>query len=90
MAHNKQALKRARQNERIRTKNRSMRADMKSQMKTLEAAIAAKDAKAIATLSRVTQSKLDKAAKNRIIHPNAASRIKARIARLSGAAPAKG
>ena len=85
MAHNKQALKRARQNERIRVKNRAMRADMKTHMKAFEAAVAAKDAKAVATLARVAQRKLDKAAKNRVLHPNAASRIKARVARLSSA-----
>ena len=85
MAHNKQALKRARQNERIRAKNRAMRADMKTHMKAFEAAVAAKDATTVAKLARVAQKKLDKAAKHRVLHPNAASRIKARVARLSSA-----
>lgn len=85
MAHSKQALKRARQNERIRVKNKGMRADMKSHLKALDAAIASKDPKVIAERARITQSKLDKAAKNRIIHPNAASRLKARIARMTAA-----
>jgi small subunit ribosomal protein S20 len=83
MAHSKQALKRARQNERIRVKNKAMRADMKTQLKALDAAIASKDQKAIAERARITQSKLDKAAKNRVIHPNAASRLKARLARMT-------
>ena len=48
MAHNKQALKRARQNERIRVKNRAMRADMRTHMKAFEAAVAAKDATTVA------------------------------------------
>ena len=85
MAHNKQALKRARQNERIRVKNRAMRADMKTHMKAFEAAVAAKDATTVAKLARVAQKKLDKAAKQRVLHPNAASRIKSRVARLSSA-----
>jgi small subunit ribosomal protein S20 len=90
MAHNKQALKRARQNERIRVKNRAMRADMRTHMKAFEAAVAAKDATAVAKLARVAQKKVDKAAKQRVLHPNAASRIKARVARLSSAPPKGG
>jgi small subunit ribosomal protein S20 len=85
MAHNKQALKRARQNERIRVKNRAMRADMRTHMKAFEAAVAAKDATTVAKLARVAQKKVDKAAKQRVLHPNAASRIKARVSRLSSA-----
>lgn len=84
MAHSKQALKRARQSERLHAKNKSMRSDMRSQLKVLRAAVASKDEKAIATTARVTQSKLDKAAARRIIHPNAASRLKARLARMTG------
>jgi small subunit ribosomal protein S20 len=83
MAHTKQALKRARQNERLRVKNRAMHADVKTHMKALNAAVAAKDLKTVATLVQLAQSKLDKAAKRRVLHPNAAARIKSRIARLS-------
>jgi small subunit ribosomal protein S20 len=83
MAHTKQALKRDRQNERLRVKNRAMHADVKTHMKALNAAIAAKDAKAVASLALLTQSKLDKAAQRRVLHPNAAARIKARIAKMS-------
>jgi small subunit ribosomal protein S20 len=81
MAHTKQALKRARQSERLRNKNKAMRSDVKTQLKALRAAIAAKDEKAISTQVRLTQSKLDKAAKRRVLHPNAAARAKARISR---------
>jgi small subunit ribosomal protein S20 len=87
MAHTKSALKRSRQNERLRVKNKGIRSDVKTQIKSLRAAITAKDAKAIATQVRLTQGKLDKAAKHRVIHPNAAARIKSRIAhRVAGAA----
>jgi small subunit ribosomal protein S20 len=88
MAHTKQALKRARQNERLRVKNRAMHADVKTHLKALNAAVAAKDAKALASLVQITQSKLDKAAQRRVLHPNAAARLKSRIAKLS-AAPSK-
>lgn len=87
MAHSKQALKRARQSERLRATNKSMRSDMKSHLKALDDAIASKDQKAIAAQARITQSKLDKAAKKRVIHRNAASRIKARLARITAPKP---
>ena len=87
MAHTKQALKRDRQNQRLRVKNRAMHADVKTHMKALDAALAAKDSKKIASLALLTQSKLDKAAQRRVIHPNAAARLKARIAKLSAAPP---
>jgi small subunit ribosomal protein S20 len=86
MAHTKQALKRARQNERLRTKNKAMRSDVKTQIKALRVAIASKDEKAISDAVRVTQSKLDKAAKRRVLHPNSAARIKSRLARRVAAA----
>ena len=52
MAHSKQALKRARQNERLRVEEPAMRSDMKTHLKALDAAIAAKDQKAVAALAR--------------------------------------
>jgi small subunit ribosomal protein S20 len=87
MAHTKQALKRARQNERLRVKNRAMHADVKTHMKALNAALAAKDTKTVAALALITQAKVDKAAQRRVMHPNAAARLKSRIARLSAAPP---
>jgi small subunit ribosomal protein S20 len=89
MAHTKQALKRARQNERIKQRNKAMRSDMKTQIKAIRAAMAAKDDKKVAELLRSTQGKLDKAAKHRVVHPNAAARIKSRLTRRTSAARAK-
>ena len=81
MAHTKQALKRARQNERLRVKNKAMRSDVKTHIKALRAAFASKDEAKITEEVRLTQSKLDKAAKRRVLHPNAAARLTARLAR---------
>ena len=81
MAHTKQALKRARQNERLRIKNKAMRSEIKTQVKAVRAAIASKDEAALAAAVQVTQSKLDKAAKRRVLHPNAAARLKSRFRR---------
>jgi small subunit ribosomal protein S20 len=89
MAHTKQALKRARQSERIKNRNKAMRSDMKTQIKALRAAIAAKDDKKVAELLHSTQGKLDKAAKHRVMHPNAAARVKSRLARRAATARAK-
>lgn len=89
MAHTKQALKRARQSERIKNRNKSMRSDMKSTIKALRAAMAAKDDTKVADLIHSTQGKLDKAAKHRVLHPNAAARIKSRLARRATAARTK-
>jgi small subunit ribosomal protein S20 len=89
MAHTKQALKRARQSDRLRTKNKAIRSDMKTQIKALRAAIASKDDKAVLTQVRLMQAKLDKAAKHRVMHPNAAARVKSRIAKRVAGGRAK-
>jgi small subunit ribosomal protein S20 len=78
MAHSKQALKRNRQNQKTRLKNRAQRTQMKGAVEKVVAAPTAADAKKelAAAMKRV-----DKAAKRRVIHPNAAARIKSRMAR---------
>ncbi len=81
MAHSKQALKRARQNERIREANRANRAAMKTHLKKVRTAVAAGNTTTLAADLQVTQQKLDKAAKSRILHPNAAARLKSRLAK---------
>ena len=82
MAHSKQALKRARQNARIRAANRGTRAAMKTQLKKVRSAIAeGGNAPALAADLRLAQQKLDKAAKSRVLHPNAVARMKSRLAK---------
>jgi small subunit ribosomal protein S20 len=74
MAHNKQALKRIRQNEKARKANKQTRSSMKSAVK--------KAAKTTAPADLATAMKrLDKAAKQGVIHKNAAARKKSRLAR---------
>ena len=85
MAHSKQALKRARQNERIRAANRASRAALKTQLKKVRSSSGGKEATADFQLA---QQKLDKAAKHRVLHPNAAARMKSRLAKRMNAAAA--
>ncbi len=80
MAHSKSARKRIRQNERHATMNKPFRTRAARALRDARAAIKAGDAEA-PTAVRTAQSALDRAARRNIIHPNAASRSKARLAR---------
>jgi small subunit ribosomal protein S20 len=79
MAHTKQARKRIRQNEARAAHNRPLRTRASRAVRDARSAIRLGDAEAPAAL-RVAQSALDKAAKHGVIHQNAASRSKARLA----------
>lgn len=78
MAHSKQALKRIRQNEKARLRNKSVRTGVKNAVKkALRAA-----GKEEAPLARVQAEKqIDKAAKKGVIHKNTAARRKSRLAK---------
>ena len=89
MAHSKQALKRARQNERIRNQNRAQRSTLKTQLKKVDAVVAAGTSAPPEADLKLAQQKLDKAAKKRILHPNAAARMKSRLAKRIAAAKKK-
>jgi len=89
VAHSKSALKRWRQNERHRERNKSVRTSARTAVKRTRTAIAANDGSAPDAL-RQAMSVLDRAAKRRVIHPNAAARHKSRLMRHlnEAAAPA--
>ena len=78
MAHTKQAAKRNRQNIKARTRNRAQRSTMKTAIRAIRSAASADEAKASLPSA---MKKIDKAAKNRVIHPNAAARLKSRLAK---------
>lgn len=78
MAHTKQAAKRNRQNIKARARNKVQRSTMKSAIRGIRKAASADEAKAALP---DTMKKIDKAAKNRVIHPNAAARLKSRLAK---------
>lgn len=87
MPNSKQADKRLRQDERRRQHNRTLASAMKTAVKKVLKAETAEEAQAALPQA---MSRVDKAAKSRVIHPNAADRKKAQLVRAAAAAaPAK-
>ncbi len=87
MATHQSALKAHRQSLKRRDHNREMRAALRTAIKNIRAAIAAKDVEGVKKQLPETVSLIDKMAAKGIIHDNAAARHKSRlhagIARLS-------
>lgn len=84
MAHTRQSKKRMRQNERLRLHNRTVRSDLRTHIRRYRAAVE-KGADNVSELLAKVESKIDKAAKRRIVPPGRANRIKARLKALSPA-----
>ena len=80
MANTKQAAKRAKKSVKQRAANVSLRTSLRSAIKKVQKAIAAGDAKAAEAVFRTEQATIDHIADKRIIHKNAASRHKSRLA----------
>ena len=80
MAHHKQSAKRIRTNEKARLRNQAQRTAMKSAVKRV---VAAPDAAAAKAGLAAAMKRVDKAAKHRVIHKNAAARIKSRLSRAA-------
>ncbi|MHC4549523.1 MAG: 30S ribosomal protein S20 [Planctomycetota bacterium] len=80
MAHSRTAKKAIRQNVRHRARNRAALSAMRTQIRKVRTALAAKDASAAAAELSLAQKLLDKAAKTHRIHANQAARIKGRLA----------
>ena len=87
MAHSKQSAKRNRQNIKARERNKVTRSAFKSAVKKVNGAANADAAKQSLPLA---MKKVDKAAKNRVIHKNTAARLKSRMARRIAKAAAAG
>ena len=81
MAQHASALKRMRQSEKRRARNRKNVSQLKTQVKKLRAAIAGGDAEAAKKLLPETVGEIDKAAKKGVVHDNAAGRYKSRLSR---------
>lgn len=76
------AKKRMRQNAKTRERNRQQRATLRTAVKKVRTA----ESKDIAmTATRSAESLLDRAARKRLIHPNAAARLKSRLAKAAKA-----
>lgn len=75
MPVHKSAKKRLKQNKRANIQNRSIKSEIKTFAKKVEASLDEKDLKK-------TISLLDEAARKRVIHRNKASRLKSRLTKL--------
>ena len=83
MANIQSAAKRARQTQRRTLRNKSVLTGIRSQQKKLAAAVASGDATKVQEELRLLSSRLDKAAKRRVIHKNLANRRKSRATRAA-------
>lgn len=79
MANIKSAIKRARQNVKLRQHNASARSMYRTFIKNVVKAIEAKQPEAAKTAFEKAKPVIDKAAKKGLIHKNKASRIKSRL-----------
>ncbi len=80
MANHKSAIKRARQNEIRRLRNRAVKTRIKNIIKDVNAAAGAEDHDATAAKLQTAQSAIDKAAKHGVLHRKTAAR---KISRLN-------
>lgn len=80
MASHDSALKAHRQNERRREHNRQLRTRLRGALRDIRAAIDAGEPAKVKDALRDTISLVDKMAKKKLIHRNAAGRYKSRLA----------
>lgn len=92
MANIKSQIKRNKQNERARMRNKTVRSALKTSAKKVRSATAEGDPDAAAQRAREAARALDKAASRGVIHKRTAARHKSRLARAvnRAAAPAEG
>jgi len=81
MASHASALKKNRQDQKRRLRNRAHASKLRTQLKKMTEALTSGDGAAAAALMKDTVSLVDRTAKHRVIHRNAASRTKSRLAK---------
>ena len=81
MANIKSQIKRNRQNEKRRLRNRTVRSEINTRSKAALAAVEHEDDEATAEALRQAVKRIDKAASRGVIHKNTAARRKSRLAR---------
>ncbi len=79
MANSAQARKRARQSDKQRLHNASLRSELRTAIKKVKKAIAAGDKSAAQSVFQESVSTVDSIADKKIIHKNKASRHKSRL-----------
>jgi small subunit ribosomal protein S20 len=83
------AKKRLRQSIKRRARNRSVKSELRTEIRKVREAAAAGNVAQAETDLRVAMAKLDRAAVKRIIHPNRAARLKSRLSAKIKAAKGK-
>ena len=83
MANHKSAIKRARQNEIRRIRNRSVRTRVKSVVKSVRQAVAENQTDTLEAQLKEAQSTIDNAAKKGVMHKRTAARKVARLTKLT-------
>ena len=86
VANIKSQIKRNRQNERRRVRNKATRSQLRTEVKSVEAAATSGDAETAEARLRATSRLLDKAASKGSIHRRTAARRKSKLARAVNAA----
>jgi small subunit ribosomal protein S20 len=85
VANIKSQIKRNRQNEKARLRNKSVKSSLKTVIRKLNEAAEAGNAETAAVLLRDASRKLDQAASKGVIHKNQAANRKSAIAKRIGA-----
>ena len=86
MANIKSQIKRNRQNERRRERNKTVRTRLKTEAKKVRETAQSGDAEAAASQLKMTSQLLDKAASKGMVHPRTAARRKSKLAKSVQAA----
>jgi small subunit ribosomal protein S20 len=81
VANIKSQIKRNKQNEKRRLRNKSVKSSLKTAIRKFDAALEAGDTETATALLRDASKKLDKAASKGVIHKNQAANRKSSIAR---------
>lgn len=89
MANIKSQIKRIRQNEKRRLRNKAVRSEIKTRIKRVKAAVLEGDNQALEEKLRVATKRIDKAASKGIIHKNKAARLKSQLHRCVSKAHAE-
>lgn len=83
MPNKDSAIKRVRQNEKRRERNRAKKAEMRSAVKKVKKLAAAKEVAPLVDAVKTAQSRLDKAAKTNLIKKRTASRTVSRLTKVA-------
>ena len=89
MAHSLSAKKRVRQNAKARTRNRSRKSTIKTQIKRFEESLSSGNIETTQEQFKLLTRKLDRLSTTSTLHKNTAARVKSRMARRLNAQKAK-